>query len=449
MHSQSIYLSFSLRRIQPDRLTVAPSLSRSPPLRLLQKTKSWPPEISNNRDAPSTPETLRATTQPNHKRNPFEISNSTPLEAFFPRNSANDQSLQQAVDQFLRMDIPTTGFNSPVSSAPPLSHSTVTLMHTNPVSSESTPPFTKTTIPPPIMTTSVITHTDKGKGIAVPTSIHPPPPSTRPPGHVIYEPVSLTSPASSPGAKRSFTRQSTQAWSLWSNPDSLLYSLLKSRYFKHSDFLSAPKGYNSSFTWRSILWGHHLLKQGLVWRIFSGRTIPLSAPNWIPGISSHTILHPIDPHLSFQDTPALFVDAALDQDRGVTGIGCVLKIGPDEVIASTNSQKPGAPLPIFAEAQALSHGLSWCISLQQQPRIIFTDCLNLVSKVNGKWQDNSALSLIVNQIRQSFSNFLDASLVHLPREFNTTAHFLAREAIRLREDDLEDLGSSLLLFSFQ
>uniref|UniRef100_A0A803NJR0 RNase H type-1 domain-containing protein n=1 Tax=Cannabis sativa TaxID=3483 RepID=A0A803NJR0_CANSA len=140
-----------------------------------------------------------------------------------------------------------------------------------------------------------------------------------------------------------------------------------------------------------------------------------------------------------QDTPALFVNAALDHDRGVTGIGCVLKVGPDQVIASTNFQKPRAPLPIFAEAQALFHGLSWCISLHHQPRTIFTDCLNLVSKVNGNWQDNSTLSLIVNQIRHSFSNFPDASLVHLPRQFNTTAHFLAREAIRLREDDLEDV----------
>ncbi|KAF4357441.1 hypothetical protein F8388_011179 [Cannabis sativa] len=315
--------------------------------------KSSPPETSNNRDAPSAPETLRATTQPNQKRNPFEISNSNRLEAFSPRDSPNDQSLQQAVDQFLCMDNPTTGFHSSVSPSPPLSHSIVTLMPTNPVSLESTLPLTKTTIPPPIITTSVITHTDKGKGIAEPTSIHPSPPRTGPPGNVIYEPVSLTSPTSSPGPRRSSTRQSNQD-------------------YREAQHIHSPDPTTST-----------------------------------PQQLRH-------PELIQQDTPALFVDAALDQDRGVTGIGCVLKIGLHQVIATTNSHKPGAPPPIFAEAQALAHG-----------------CLNLVSKVNGNWQDNSTLALIVKQIRQSFSNFPDASLVHLPREFNTTTHFLAREAIRL------------------
>ncbi|KAF4351186.1 hypothetical protein G4B88_005548 [Cannabis sativa] len=48
-----------------------------------------------------------------------------------------------------------------------------------------------------------------------------------------------------------------------------------------------------------LLWGRQLLKRGLVWKIDSGNSIPLSASNWIHGISSPTILHPIDPSLSF------------------------------------------------------------------------------------------------------------------------------------------------------
>uniref|UniRef100_A0A803PKP6 Reverse transcriptase domain-containing protein n=1 Tax=Cannabis sativa TaxID=3483 RepID=A0A803PKP6_CANSA len=158
--------------------------------------------------------------------------------------------------------------------------------------------------------------------------------------------------------------------------------------------------------------------------------------------SFHSASHQ-HPHVSRQeiiqeDTPALYVDAALDQDRCVTGIGCVFKVGSSRIIASTNILKPGAPLPIFAKAQALFHGLSWCFSSQLMPRFIFTDCLNLVSKVNGKWLDNSALSILVAQIRHSFSNFPGVSLLHLPRQLNTTAHFLAREAIRLRGDAIED-----------
>ncbi|KAF4356798.1 hypothetical protein F8388_000601 [Cannabis sativa] len=115
-------------------------------------------------------ETLRATTPAHHKRNPFEISNSTPYEEYFPRSIANNQILQQAVDQFLRVDTSTTGFAPPPAFVPAL--------------------FSHSTIPPPIMTTSIITHTDKGKGIDVTMPSPSPPQSTRSAGPVIQEPSS-------------------------------------------------------------------------------------------------------------------------------------------------------------------------------------------------------------------------------------------------------------------
>ncbi|KAF4367792.1 hypothetical protein F8388_016615 [Cannabis sativa] len=63
---------------------------------------------------------------------------------------------------------------------------------------------------------------------------------------------------------------------------------------------------------------------------------------------------------------------------------------------------------------------------------------NSSSVVNGNWQDNSALSSLVAQIRHSFSDFPGVSFQYLPRQLNTSAHFLAKEAIRLREDAHED-----------
>ncbi|KAF4367771.1 hypothetical protein G4B88_011072 [Cannabis sativa] len=139
-----------------------------------------------------------------------------------------------------------------------------------------------------------------------------------------------------------------------------------------------------------------------------------------------------------EDTPALYVDAALDQDNCVTGLGFVFKIGPHRVVASAKIHKPGSFTPIFAEGQALLEGISWCLSSQLRPEFIFTDCRNLVSKVNGHWKDQSALSSLVSKIRYS-SNFPDVSLKYLPRQFNANAHSLAKEAIRLREEDDEEL----------
>uniref|UniRef100_A0A803PLL0 DUF4283 domain-containing protein n=1 Tax=Cannabis sativa TaxID=3483 RepID=A0A803PLL0_CANSA len=111
-------------------------------------------------------DTLRATSSSPHKKNPFQLSNSTPFEEFFPRlhPTPDAQDLQQAVDQFLHVDSP----------------------HSSPVSSSSTgiPPNTATTHATPLFpvrpsapiitdSISVSTHIDKSKGKApmiVPTT---------------------------------------------------------------------------------------------------------------------------------------------------------------------------------------------------------------------------------------------------------------------------------------
>ncbi|KAF4394555.1 hypothetical protein F8388_020380 [Cannabis sativa] len=148
-------------------------------------------------------------------------------------------------------------------------------------------------------------------------------------------------------------------------------------------------------------------------------------------------LFPVDDF--HEDSAALYVDATLDHNHGLTGIGFTLKIGQHQIIASENHLLPRASTPIFAEGQALLQGISWCIDSQLKPEFIFFDCLNLVSKVNGDWQDHSALSGLVSQIRLFFSNFPKASLKYLPRQFNTAAHSLAKDAIRLREEGHEEL----------
>uniref|UniRef100_A0A803P9U8 Reverse transcriptase domain-containing protein n=1 Tax=Cannabis sativa TaxID=3483 RepID=A0A803P9U8_CANSA len=407
-----------------------------------------------------------------------------------------------------------------------------------------------------------------------------------------------------------------QAWRVWTDTGSLLHSILKARYFKHSDFLNAPVGYNSSFTWRSLLWGRQLLKKGLVWKIGAGTHVPLSASNWIPGLANPTILHPIDPSQAFvsffinHDTtwnvpklkhffPSYQVDrilqipldptltdsliwgfhssglitvksayhlasslasidvpsfsnpnpfqqwwkrlwslsvppkikhftwkafnhilpcslnlfqkkilpqpycsicgnntesvthALMDCPRAKTiwklsrfknfyydyrrtdinefylqalqniskqdfplfialiwhiwntrnlilfnrfGTGFIFKIGHRHSVASQHRLLPGASTPIFAEGQALLQSLLWCLDFHLHPKFVFSDCLNLVSKVNNDWQDLSALSGLVSRIRLLFSNFPEASLHYLPRQFNTDAHGLAKEAIRSREE---------------
>ncbi|KAF4368399.1 hypothetical protein F8388_019116 [Cannabis sativa] len=173
-----------------------------------------------------------------------------------------------------------------------------------------------------------------------------------------------------------------------------------------------------------------------LWSIICRNTVLLNTPN----NTQHSEATPI-PHTSHQhlppslspDTPALFVDAAIDHHNGLTGAGFVFKRGYQTVLASQYRRLPGVVSPIFSEGQALLQSLKWCIDSQFSPQVVFSDCLNLVSKVNGDWQDNSAISGLVSRIRMLLSNFPGASLQFLPRQFNMDAHNHAREALRSGE----------------
>jgi hypothetical protein len=63
---------------------------------------------------------------------------------------------------------------------------------------------------------------------------------------------------------------SRQAWRLLTNPDSLCGQVLKAKYFPHSDILHCLARPGISYTWRSILKGAALLKEGIIWRIGNG-----------------------------------------------------------------------------------------------------------------------------------------------------------------------------------
>jgi hypothetical protein len=73
-----------------------------------------------------------------------------------------------------------------------------------------------------------------------------------------------------------------QAWRPVSAPDSLCARVLRARYFKDGKFLSAGCPKRASYTWRSIVHGKELLKEGLIWRVGNGNNIEVWNQNWIP-----------------------------------------------------------------------------------------------------------------------------------------------------------------------
>jgi hypothetical protein len=109
-----------------------------------------------------------------------------------------------------------------------------------------------------------------------------------------------------------------QAWRLLENPNSLCGRVLKARYFPNNSVLEATPTPGISYTWRSIVKGINLLKEGLVWRVGDGRNVQMWSDPWIPREGSRLPITPrrqnalthvhelIDPHTGSWD--ALLVE---------------------------------------------------------------------------------------------------------------------------------------------
>ena len=73
-----------------------------------------------------------------------------------------------------------------------------------------------------------------------------------------------------------------QGWRLMTNPDSLCARVLKGRYYHDGNFLTSTRRKHASHTWRAILAGREVLKQGLIKRIGNGTSTHIWRDRWLP-----------------------------------------------------------------------------------------------------------------------------------------------------------------------
>ena len=73
-----------------------------------------------------------------------------------------------------------------------------------------------------------------------------------------------------------------QAWRLFQEPNSLCVRVLKARYYVDGSVVNATCPSGGSYTFRSILHGRDLLRDGLIWRIGDNSKIKVHHDNWIP-----------------------------------------------------------------------------------------------------------------------------------------------------------------------
>ena len=73
-----------------------------------------------------------------------------------------------------------------------------------------------------------------------------------------------------------------QGWRLQVGHESLVYKVLKAKYFPRSDFINASIGHNPSYTWQSIMAAQNLVKEGIRWRIGNGANVRVWMDKWLP-----------------------------------------------------------------------------------------------------------------------------------------------------------------------
>ena len=83
-----------------------------------------------------------------------------------------------------------------------------------------------------------------------------------------------------------------QGWLLQVGHDSLVYKVLKAKYFPSSDFVHASLGNNPSYTWRSIMAAQELVKNGLRWRVGNGENIRVWSDEWLLVASTYKVVSP-------------------------------------------------------------------------------------------------------------------------------------------------------------
>lgn len=74
-----------------------------------------------------------------------------------------------------------------------------------------------------------------------------------------------------------------QLWRLHQNQETLIFQILKAKYFPRNDLREASLGYQPSYLWRSILSSRDIIEEGSAWRVGDGACIKAVVDRWIGG----------------------------------------------------------------------------------------------------------------------------------------------------------------------
>ena len=74
--------------------------------------------------------------------------------------------------------------------------------------------------------------------------------------------------------------------------NSLVYRVLKAKYFPMSDFAHTSLSNNPSYTWCSIMAAQNLVREGLRWGVGNGASLRVWEDRWLPISSTYKVVSP-------------------------------------------------------------------------------------------------------------------------------------------------------------
>ncbi|CAL1368987.1 unnamed protein product [Linum trigynum] len=126
------------------------------------------------------------------------------------------------------------------------------------------------------------------------------------------------------------------------------------------------------------------------------------------------------------ETWGMFVDGASNKSRAGGG---VLLISPLDVSHELAVRFTSPKTNNAAEYEALLAGLSMAQELGAQRLVVHSDSTLVVNQVDGTFETREpTLMAYVNAVRAALANFIDARVIHIPREENLHADALSKLA---------------------
>lgn len=125
----------------------------------------------------------------------------------------------------------------------------------------------------------------------------------------------------------------------------------------------------------------------------------------------------------------LYTDASVRAPLVGSGYGAVLYDTQGQIHAAMEFWDPVTHTPLATEVQAIIHGISLLQRLQISSAMVHLDSIYAIKMIWGQTQISSDVHHWIHQIRSMSAYFETLAFKHVPRDANTCADYLAKEAL--------------------